>query len=135
MPARTDGAGPVEGVWVFVHRWRSQGFDPLAVARAKRVLKRLTRLVERAGHAAEPAFGPRWILTALRMDHPLTLAPRWEGTGCTDGRLCVRDGPQNPAAHGVIALGQCQRCTRCLTVCPVGWETAQAARAARRAWI
>ncbi|MBK5969312.1 hypothetical protein CCR91_11140 [Thiorhodovibrio winogradskyi] len=83
------------------------------------------------GLLVHPAFGPRLILTALRTDYPLSLRPRWSGRGCTDCALCVRDCPQDPTTQGVIDLGQCQRCTRCLTVCPVGWESAQAARDVR----
>lgn len=162
IAAEADDAAQIDDLWVFVHRWATHNFDPFAFARAKLFLKRLTRLVERAGHTAEPldalspdvnlphlaaraglgdpspygllvhpAYGPRLILTALRTDYPLTLAPRWNEKGCTDCMLCVRECPQDPAQNGVIALGECQRCTRCLTVCPVGWESAKAARAAR----
>lgn len=138
ITSEADDPGQIDDLWVFVHRWGTQSFDPFAFARAKRFLKTLTRLVERPGHRAQPldalspgvnlprlamqaglgdaspygllvhpAYGPRLILTALRTDYPLTLVPRWNGKGCTDCMLCVRDCPQDPAAYGVIALGQC----------------------------
>lgn len=39
---------------IFVHRWTSDGFDPLAFARAKTFLAQITRLVHGAGSEAEP---------------------------------------------------------------------------------
>lgn len=163
IASEADDAASIGDLWVFVHRWSTQTFDPFAFARAKCFLQRITRLVERDGYRAEPldalspdenlphlaiqarlgdsspygllvhpAFGPRVILTALRTDHPAVLTPRWEAQrGCTDCMLCVRDCPQDPAQHGVIELGQCQRCTRCLTICPIGWESAREARSVR----
>lgn len=49
-----DDAARVNGTLIFVHRWRSDGFDALAFARAKAFLAQITRLVEREGYGAEP---------------------------------------------------------------------------------
>lgn len=50
----TDDVARVGDVWVFVHSWGSMEFDPFAFARAKLFLKRMTRLVKRAGYEAVP---------------------------------------------------------------------------------
>ena len=52
-----DDVARIGNMWVFVHRWDSMEFDPFAFARAKLFLKRITRLVKRAGYKAEP-FDP-----------------------------------------------------------------------------
>uniref|UniRef100_Q3AT49 4Fe-4S ferredoxin-type domain-containing protein n=1 Tax=Chlorobium chlorochromatii (strain CaD3) TaxID=340177 RepID=Q3AT49_CHLCH len=52
-----DDVARIGNMWVFVHRWDSMEFDPFAFARAKLFLKRITRLVKKAGYKAEP-FDP-----------------------------------------------------------------------------
>jgi NAD-dependent dihydropyrimidine dehydrogenase PreA subunit len=47
-----DDAARAGDTLVFVHRWQTAGFDPLAFARAKTFLSRATRLVRREGYAA-----------------------------------------------------------------------------------
>lgn len=49
-----DDASRVDDLIVFVHRWQTTGFDPLAFARAKTFLSRVTRLLRREGYAAYP---------------------------------------------------------------------------------
>ena len=146
-----DDVGRAGDVWVFVHRWDSMGFDPFAFARAKLFLKRMTRLVRRAGYDAVPldplspevnlprlaaeaglgnqspygllvhaVFGPRLILTGLRTSYHPEFELVQRKAGCTDCLLCVQECPQEPAKGRVIELGQCQSCTRCLAVCPIG---------------
>ena len=146
-----DDVARAGDVWVFVHRWDSMAFDPFAFARAKLFLKRMTRLVRRAGYdavpldplspdvnlprlAAEaglgnlspygllvhPDFGPRMILTGLRTKYDPEFDLKRRRGGCTDCLLCVHECPQEPVKGGVIELGKCQSCTRCLAVCPIG---------------
>lgn len=57
ITGRTDDAGRVEDVLVFVHRWHSLKFDPFTFAQAKTFLARITRMVRRQGYSAEP-FDP-----------------------------------------------------------------------------
>jgi NAD-dependent dihydropyrimidine dehydrogenase PreA subunit len=102
--------------------YKAEPLDPLS----PRV--NLPRLAARAGLGTpspygllvHPAFGPRLILTGLRTDHPMTLKPRWNDTGCTDCMSCVELCPQDPVETGVVRLGECQSCAVCLAVCPVG---------------
>ncbi len=54
---RTDDAGRVEDVLVFVHRWHSLKFDPFTFAQAKTFLAHITRIIRRQGYSAEP-FDP-----------------------------------------------------------------------------
>lgn len=49
-----DDAAQVDGYTIFIHRWASDGFDPLAFAQAKTFLAQVTRLVRREGFKAEP---------------------------------------------------------------------------------
>jgi epoxyqueuosine reductase len=72
------------------------------------------------GLLVHPAFGPRLVLTALRTDHPLTLASRESVPACTDCMACVTQCPQDPLRSGRVELGQCQSCALCLAECPVG---------------
>lgn len=71
------------------------------------------------GLLVHPAFGPRLILSGLRTDYPLALAPRWDGGGCTDCLSCLEVCPQQPTETGIVRLGQCQSCAECLSICPV----------------
>lgn len=72
------------------------------------------------GLLVHPKFGPRLILTGLRTEYDFGLDMQREDGGCTDCLLCVRECPQEPAKRGVIELGSCQRCAKCLVVCPIG---------------
>ncbi len=49
-----DDAARLGDTLIFVHRWRSISFDPLAFARARTFLTQLARLVRREGYRAEP---------------------------------------------------------------------------------
>ena len=71
------------------------------------------------GLLVHPTFGPRLILSGLRTDYPLALAPRWEGDGCTDCLSCLEVCPQRPTERGMVRLGECQSCAKCLSICPV----------------
>ncbi len=159
-----DDAARAGDVLVFVHRWQSRSFDPLAFARARTFLAQVTRLVRHEGYAAEaldplsprvnlpklaaraglgdlspfgllvhPAFGPRLILTGLRTEYPLPLEARWSGAGCTNCMACVKLCPQEPLTSGIVELGRCQSCAKCLAVCPTGepWLLAERLPTAR----
>jgi epoxyqueuosine reductase len=74
------------------------------------------------GLLVHPKFGPRVILTALKTDYPLVVEPQWrKQQGCTDCLVCVRKCPQEPLKTGFVEMSQCKSCTRCLSVCPVGF--------------
>jgi len=47
-----DDAARLGDTLIFVHRWRTLSFDPLAFARARTFLAQLTRLVRREGYRA-----------------------------------------------------------------------------------
>ncbi len=72
------------------------------------------------GLLVHPVFGPRLILTGLKTNMPLPLESRWREPGCNDCMACVKLCPQEPLKSGVVDLGKCQRCARCLVVCPRG---------------
>jgi len=54
IATEADDVAQVEDTVVFVHRWHSTSFDPLAFARARLFLAQLTRLLRRAGYRADP---------------------------------------------------------------------------------
>jgi ferredoxin len=72
------------------------------------------------GLLVHPDFGPRLILTGLRTSYEPEFDLERKGDGCTDCLFCVHACPQKPATGGVIELGKCQSCTKCLAVCPIG---------------
>lgn len=72
------------------------------------------------GLLVHPIFGPRLILTGLKTDFALDLAPHWTQPGCDDCLACLKLCPQQPLTSGVVNLRICQSCAKCLTVCPVG---------------
>jgi epoxyqueuosine reductase len=100
----------------------TEPFDPLSPD------VNLPRLAEKAGLGnlspfgllVHPTYGPRVILTGLRTNCPAEIQPRYDTAGCTDCMACVRICPQKPRESGVVHLRQCQGCTLCLEVCPVG---------------
>jgi epoxyqueuosine reductase len=72
------------------------------------------------GLLVHPKYGPRVILTGMKTDYPFTPRPRWGLPGCNDCMACVKLCPQNPLESGVVKLGECQTCAKCLVVCPMG---------------
>jgi epoxyqueuosine reductase len=72
------------------------------------------------GLLVHPKYGPRVILTGMKTDYPFTPQPRWGLPGCNDCMACVKLCPQNPLISGVVKLGECQTCAKCLVVCPTG---------------
>lgn len=88
----------------------------------------LPRLAARAGLGdlspfgllVHPAFGPRLILTALRTNYRLAIAPRWQGEACTTCMACIDRCPQEPLRTKTVELRACQSCAECLAVCQVG---------------
>jgi epoxyqueuosine reductase len=124
IEAGSDDAARTDGVFVFVHRWRSSEFDPLAFARAKSFLTQVTRLVRREGHAAVPLnpLSPEVNLPKLAarawlgnlspfglLVHP-TFGPRLIITALrTDHPLVLARSQRAPA---------CIDCMACVTQCP-----------------
>jgi ferredoxin len=119
-----DDVAQVDGMLIFCHRWASDGFDPLAFARAKTFLARVTRLVRRDGYGAEPLdpLSPSVNLPRLAASaglgtlspygllvHPV-FGPRLILTGLrTDYPLTVSSQP--------VGAG-CTDCMACVQVCP-----------------
>ena len=109
---------------IFVHRWASDGFDPLAFARAKTFLAQITRMVRRAGSETEPLdpLSPKINLPKLAaraglgnlspyglLVHP-AFGPRVILTGLrTDHPLRLSSRPKGSG---------CTDCMTCVGVCP-----------------
>jgi len=126
LAANADDAGQADGLWILVHRWHSDTFDPAAFARARTFLARLTRMVQRAGYHAEPLdpLSPSVNLPRLAaraglgtlspfglLVHP-AFGPRLILTGLrTDYPLVLASRWQGPA---------CTDCMACLETCPQG---------------
>lgn len=109
---------------IFVHRWASDGFDPLAFARAKTFLAQITRLLHRAGYEAEPLdpLSPSINLPKLAahaglgnlspyglLVHPV-FGPRLILTG-------LRTDHPLPFSSEPVGSG-CTDCMTCVSVCP-----------------
>lgn len=124
IAAETDDAARDGDVLVFVHRWHSHDFDPFAFARAKTFLARITRLVRRAGYAAEPLdpLSPSINLPRLaaraglgnRSPFGLLVHPAF-GPRLILSALRT-DYPLNPAARS-SGVG-CSDCQACVRQCP-----------------
>ena len=124
VAAGADDVAQVDGVTIFVHRWASDGFDPLAFARAKTFLAQATRLVRREGCEAEPLdpLSPSVNLPKLAaraglgnlspyglLVHPI-FGPRLILTGLrTDHPLRVSSRYKGPG---------CTDCMTCVHACP-----------------
>ncbi|MBL8919430.1 MAG: hypothetical protein JNJ54_11250 [Myxococcaceae bacterium] len=119
-----DDAGVADGLVVFVHRWRTTGFDPVAFSRAKTFLAQLARILRRDGSTAEPLdpLSPKVNLPALAeraglgnrspfglLVHPV-FGPRVIITALrTNAPLELR-----PRFGG----GGCEDCMSCVLLCP-----------------
>ena len=119
-----DDVARVDGLTIFVHRWASDGFDPLAFARAKTFLAQVTRLVRREGFKADPLdpLSPSANLPKLAaraglgnlspyglLVHPL-FGPRLILTG-----LRTDHPPRVSSRHRGAG---CTDCMTCIRVCP-----------------
>ncbi len=64
---KADDASRLDDTLIFVHRWHTLTFDPLAFTRSRLFLEQLTRLLKRAGYQAEPLdpLSPRINLPRL----------------------------------------------------------------------
>jgi hypothetical protein len=119
-----DDAARVDDMLVFVHRWYSRDFDPFAFARAKVLLSRLTRSVQRAGYAAEPLdpLSPRVNLPRLAAQAGLgTLSPFGLLVHPVFGPRLILTGlrTDHPLAPTPRWNGPgCNDCLTCLEVCP-----------------
>ena len=124
IASEADDAARVENEIVFVHRWQSDAFDPFAFARAKTLLRRVTRLVRREGHEAEPLdpLSPRINLPRLAARAGLgTLSPFGLLVHPVFGPRLILSGLQtdyplalSPRSHGCA----CTDCMSCLVICP-----------------
>lgn len=63
---------------------------------------------------------PQLILSALRTDYSLDVAPLFQGEACFDCMACIVLCLQQPHLSGVVDLGQCKTCAKCFVVCPMG---------------
>ncbi len=119
-----DDFGQLDDLWIFVHRWHTTTFDPLAFARAHTFLAQLGRLLRREGYEAEPLdpLSPTVNLPQLAiraglgnaspyglLTHPI-FGPRLILSGMrTNHPLQLR-----PRWGG----GGCTDCMACLKLCP-----------------
>jgi hypothetical protein len=119
-----DDAARVEGTLIFVHRWKSDGFDAVAFARAKTFLAQITRLVEREGYRAEPLdpLSPRVNLPKLAARAGLgTLGPYGLLVHPAFGPRLILTGlrTDHPVALQSRWTGTgCNDCMACVKLCP-----------------
>jgi epoxyqueuosine reductase len=124
--ARADDCARAGDTLVFLHKWRTDRFDPGAFARASEFLARLTRLLRRAGHSADPmdALSPDVNLPRLAVDAGLgNLSPFGLLVHPRFGpRLIINavrtDWSWIPSrGDGYTGTG-CTDCMKCIDVCP-----------------
>ena len=119
-----DDAARVDGTLIFVHRWKSDGFDAVAFARAKTFLAQITRLVEREGYGAEPLdpLSPRVNLPKLAVRAGLgTLSPYGLLVHPAFGPRLILTGlrTEHPVALQSRWTGTgCTDCLACVELCP-----------------
>lgn len=119
-----DDAARVDDTLVFVHRWHTTRFDPLAFARARLFLAHLTRLIRKEGYRAEPLdpLSPHINLPRLAaksglgnlspyglLVHPI-FGPRLILTALRT------DHPVAPTPR--FAEPACNDCMACIVLCP-----------------
>ena len=123
---RADGCARVGETLVFLHKWRTQRFDPGAFARASEFLARLTSLLHRAGRTAVPldALSPDVNLPKLAAEAGLgNLSPFGLLVHPRFGpRLIINavrtDWTWNPARGNSNAVTGCTDCMKCIDACP-----------------
>ena len=119
-----DDAARMDGTLIFVHRWKSDGFDAVAFARAKTFLAQITRLVEREGYGAEPLdpLSPRVNLPKLAVRAGLgTLSPYGLLVHPAFGPRLILTGlrTEHPVALQSRWTGTgCTDCLACVELCP-----------------
>ena len=119
-----DDAARMDGTLIFVHRWKSDGFDAVAFARAKTFLAQITRLVERQGYEAEPLdpLSPRVNLPKLAALAGLgTLSPYGLLVHPALGPRLILTGlrTEHPVALQTRWTGTgCTDCMTCVELCP-----------------
>jgi epoxyqueuosine reductase QueG len=124
VDAEADDAARVGDTLVFVHRWHTSDFDPIAFSRAKTFLERLARLVRQGGYAAEPfdPLSPDLNLPHLAADAGLgDLSPFGLLVHPIFGPRVILSAlrtshPLTPA-HRWLGTA-CTDCFACLQVCP-----------------
>lgn len=119
-----DDLARVNNTFVFVHRWHTPDFDPLAFARARTFLARLVRLLRREGCPADP-------VPPLSSDVNLPRLAAQAGLGNLSpfgllvhpafGPRMILSALHTPCALAGAPRSQCAGCTDCLAcleVCP-----------------
>ena len=124
IASAADDAARLDDTVVFVHRWASDTFDPLAFAQAKTFLAQVTRLVRRGGYDAEPLdpLSPDLNLPRLAARAGLgTLSPYGLLVHPAFGPRLILTGLRTDyplaAASRWQGLG-CSDCLTCITLCP-----------------
>jgi epoxyqueuosine reductase len=120
----TDDAGQSGNVVVFLHRWRSLGFDPFTFARAKIFLARVTRMIRRAGYAVEPydPLTPDMNLPKLAEQAGLgNLSPFGLLVNAGFGPRVILTGIKTNYPLEIFprwSEGGCSDCMACVRICP-----------------
>ena len=124
VAAATDDSAQIDGTTIFVHRWESDEFDPLAFARARTFLAQITRLLRREGYRIEPLdpLSPRENLPRLAARAGLgTLSPYGLLVHPTFGPRLILTGLRTNGpvlAHSRWEGTGCTDCMSCVEVCP-----------------
>jgi epoxyqueuosine reductase len=121
-----DGSATFGDTVVFVHSWRSREFDPVAFARARVFLGRITRMVKREGYRAEPLdpLSPSINMPVLAASAGLgNLSPFGLLVHQRFGpRLIISalrtDHPSLSAGARDASSGGCTDCMKCVVICP-----------------
>lgn len=124
IASAADDASRIDDTIVFVHRWQTAGFDPLAFAQAKTFLSRVTRLVRREGYAASPLdpLSPNVNLPNLATQAGLgSLSPFGLLVHPAFGPRLIITALQTDYAMELSSRyggAACTDCLTCLEVCP-----------------
>ena len=124
IQSETDDVGQVNSVWLFIHRWHTDTFDPITFGRAKTFLVRLARLLHRSGYTAEALdpLSPRINLPKLAAQAGLgNLSPYELLVHPTFGPRVIISGLRTNFPLNLSPRWEgkgCTNCLACLKACP-----------------
>jgi len=119
-----DDIGEIDGTYVFLHRWKTHGFDPVVFEETKMFIYRLNRIISKQGIKGQALYplSPRINLPKLAASAGLgTLSPFGLLVHPEFGpRLFITalKGADVLLSRNLPKTSGCTSCNKCVEVCP-----------------